>query len=187
MLITQIEYDHTSLSKSTKFPFHFLPLQILYHRGCIHIAGISEVQRKIIILAVEQLKDYNYTNDTFAVKKNMQHFEAEMQNRFGITENMDNKLYNIQIEFSQLTGSFVSNHFWHSSQNFTQLSNGNYLLKLKCGINRELAGWIFQWMNNAKVVKPLQLKKLVLEKISQTQKLYTSKQSLTSSNIFRAE
>ena len=107
-----------------------------------------------------------------------------MDNRFGITDNMNNEIYDIEIEFSELTGEFVKHHFWHHSQNFSKLSTGNYVMTLRCGINRELVGWIFQWMSNARVIKPESLQELVKEKHREILDNYESDMPLSSNNSF---
>lgn len=183
--IMEIEFDHTSIASSVSFPQSFLPLKILYHRGCIHIAGVLTKHNKVIILAIEQFKKYQLTNIAFNPAKKIKLLEKEMSKRFGITENSDDKLYKIELEFSELTGSFINHHFWHSSQKMKQLKNGNYILQLHCGINRELVGWIFQWMNNCKVINPKALKELVEIKINEMQDLYSSDKKMQSNNSFR--
>ena len=108
----------------------------------------------------------------------------EMDNRFGITANMDHEIYDIEIEFSEFTGKFITHNFWHHSQSITQQENGNYQMKLRCGINRELVGWIFQWMSNARVIKPQILQSLVKEKHLEILDNYESDMPLSSNNSF---
>ena len=56
---------------------------------------------------------------------------------------------------------------------------------LNCGINRELIGWIFQWMSNVKVIKPEILKELVVEKHREIVRIYEYDIELVSNNSFR--
>jgi len=164
----------------------FLPLQILYHRGCIHLCGLCEANKKLIILALEQIHQYETTNEMFDASLFLNNMREQLNNRFGITENIDDKIYDIEIEFSELTGDFVNNHHWHHSQQFQKLEKGNYLMKMNCGISRELVGWIFQWMSNAKVLKPLLLKKMVAKKLTDTIQLYALEERVKSNNVFRS-
>ncbi|MCW3075223.1 MAG: hypothetical protein JWP69_2292 [Flaviaesturariibacter sp.] len=184
-ILNQIAFDHTSLGAAIKFPILFLPLRILYHRGCIHLCGLEEATKKLMILALEQIIQYETTNDMFDASLFIENMEVQLGNRFGVTENMENRVYAIQIEFSKLTGDFVKNHFWHHSQQFDELENGNWIMNLHCGINRELVGWIFQWMSNAKVHQPLVLKELVENRLRDTLQLYTGEKGVYSNNVFR--
>lgn len=184
--LDKIDFDYTSISSSIRFPLVLSPVQILYHRGCIHLAGIVE-ETRLIILALEQIKTYELTNNMFDASELVNLFSEQMDKRFGISENIDPEVYEIEIEFSEYTGSFVSHHFWHASQKFHQRADGNYLLTLNCGINRELIGWILQWMSNARVIKPLLLKNLVTEKLEHISALYISQKSLVSNNCFKPQ
>ena len=75
--------------------------------------------------------------------------------------------------------------FWHESQQFEKLDDGNFLMTMNCGINLELIGWIFQWMSNAKVIKPDLLKELVAEKFREMVQIYDEDIELVSNNSYR--
>ena len=184
MRLVEVGYDYTSIPQTVAYPIDFLPLQILYHRGVIHLSGIVKGKNKILAIALNQLKKYSLTNNMFDNRDLLAALRREMDNRFGITDNMNNEIYDIEIEFSELTGEFVKHHFWHHSQNFLKLSNGNYVMTLRCGINRELVGWIFQWMSNARVIKPESLQELVKEKHREILDNYGSDMPLSSNNSF---
>ena len=187
MQILETDFDYTSIFSSVKFLLVFLPVQLVYHRGVIHVSGFLKGKKKLIILALEQIKIYKLSNRMFDNKPLLQLLEMKMRKRFGITENLDKKVYDIEIEFTELTGTFVKNQFWHPSQQFEKLENGNLIMKINCGINRELVGWIFQWMSNVRVVKPQMLKDLVLAKYKEIIQDIECEKPLVSNNSFRAE
>lgn len=185
--IESIRFDNTSLSASISFPAQIRPLQILYHRGCVHVLGYIDKQQRAIALALEQIVSYKLSNSMFDRNKTLVPFQEQMLKRFGVTDNIDQKTYAISIEFASTTGDFVTNHQWHPTQRFEKKKNGNYIMHLQCGINRELIGWIFQWMNNARVLRPAKLKSLVLATINDTKKNYSTTKPLVYSNKFREE
>ena len=187
MELLEVDYDYTSIPKSIQYPLVFLPLQVLYHRGLIHLSGFMKEKGKMMIIALNQIKKYHLTNNMFDNNKLLATLENEMQNRFGITANMDHEIYDIEIEFSEFTGEFITHHYWHHSQSITQQENGNYLMKLRCGINRELVGWIFQWMSNVRVIKPPLLQELVLAKYKEIIQDIETEKPLVSNNFFRKE
>lgn len=187
MILNEFTYDYTSVAAHVKFPFVFLPLQLLYHRGVVHVSGFIKGEADLVILALEQFKSYKLTNQMFDNKALLAQMEQEMLKRFGITENVNNQIYDIEIEFTELTGEFVKNQFWHPTQQFIIQPNGNYLMKLHCGVNRELVGWIFQWMSNVKVKEPFLLKEMVLNKYLDILEMYQEDLPLKSNNSFRSE
>ena len=110
-------------------------------------------------------------------------FNNELHNRFGVTKNINSETYAIKIEISSVLAGFIKSHHWHSSQKFYKKS-GNTLMVLNCGINRELLGWLFQWMYNIRVIEPKILKDYYEKTIKEIQNNSVSKTSLVYRNIF---
>ncbi|MBF8457623.1 WYL domain-containing protein [Kaistella sp. G5-32] len=185
MQLIEVNYDYTSISSHVEFPQMFFPIQILYHRGVVHVSGFIKENNQLLILGLEQIEKYKLTNDSFDNSSFVQNLDVELSKRFGITQNIDNEIYDIEIEFTERTGNFVSKQFWNDSQEFEKLENKNFMMKMTCGINRELIGWIFHWMSNAKVIKPEILKELVVEKYTEMVNLYEQDAGIVSNNSFR--
>ena len=185
MQLISINYDYTSLSKMVAFPQIFYPVQILYHRGVVHVSGFLEDDNQLVVLGLDQIEQYKLTNDLFENKDYVNQLETALSKRFGITQNINDEVYEIEIILSERTGRFVTKLFWHETQQFEKLENGNFLMTMKCGLNRELVGWIFQWMSNAKVLKPELLKELVKEKYIEMVQLYDNDKLLVSNNSYR--
>ncbi len=185
MHLIAVSYDYTSISTQIKFPQILNPVQILYHRGVVHISGFLEDSSQLFILGLEQIDQYKLTNEPFENTAYLKNLELALSKRFGITQNINSEVYDIEIEFSKRTGTFVHKQFWHDSQEFKKLENGNFLLTLNCGINRELVGWIFQWMSNAKVLKPAILKNMVADKFKEMVASYEEDNILFSNNSYR--
>jgi hypothetical protein len=158
--------DSVSLYRSMTFPFVFDPLKIIYHRGSFFVAGMVKSRKQFLVLDIYQIQDYTWTNQSFAFKKELPLLEEHLKSRFGVTQNINDEVYDVVLEFSSTTGSYIKMHSWHHSQHFEELPSGNLRLQLKCGINRELLGWIFQWMGNVKVIEPKILTDLYNEQLN---------------------
>jgi predicted DNA-binding transcriptional regulator YafY len=165
-------------------PDVLLPLKLVFHRGLIHIAVYNESAGKTQLIPFDKNYRIELTNDVFNRKK----FETQMKDfaetHFGITDNIDNEVYDIELEFSSRTGAFVKEIKWHPSQKITRLQNGNWHFTMRCGINRELAGWIFQWMSNVKVVAPVLLKEMIINKHQHCLRVLTGEEELMYNNTF---
>jgi hypothetical protein len=161
-----------------------LPLSLKQHRGVLQLCCFAPKINDVFILSYDTLISFEITNDTFNPKKYTKLLNDYFATHFGITPNINNHIYQIEVEFTNATGVFVKQFFWHSSQKWTTLKNGNYLLKLTCGINRELVGWIFQWMSNAKINKPALLKKMVIDKHKDCINILESKKPPQYNNSF---
>ena len=184
--IINIYGDATNVSSDITYPFKLKPLLLVYHNGAYYMAGFIVKKNIFITIDLSKIVAYNITNQTFAYKESLPLAKAELQKRFGLTANIDNEIYAIELEFASITGEFISHYNWHATQSFTQLKNGNYRMKMHCGINRELFGWIFRWMGNVKIVGPKKLKDLYLQQLEIINKNYSSEQRLYYSNIFKS-
>jgi hypothetical protein len=188
MVITSIANDYTSLPPDLSYPLKLQPVQIIYHRGSIHLGGLISNSNKVFLIAIEQLESFELTNRSFASKETAALYQRVMNDRFGITENINDEVYDICLEFPVPTGNFVAEHLWHHSQQFEKLENGNIVMKLRCGINRELVGWLFQWMGNMIIHGPeilcskyqVQLS-LIIENLKSASPYYTNIFSYASS------
>lgn len=168
IVITRTKID-TTCNSIFNTPIHFVPLNFLLHRGSLYIGGICK--NKLLVYDLIEIVEYESSH---SVNKNLllnykKIFSTELNKRFGISENMDESIYDIELLFPEETGFFISNFFWHHSQQFTKTKDG-YLLKLNCGINRELVGWIFMWMSNVKIIQPLKLKEVYHKQIEEMMK-----------------
>lgn len=177
--------DATNVTSDITYPFKLKPLLLVYHNGAYYTAGFIAKNNLFITIDLSKIVSYNITNQTFAHKKLIPLAKAELQKRFGLTANIDNEVYDIELEFSSITGEFISHYNWHATQSFTPLKNGNYRMKMHCGINRELFGWIFRWMGNVKIIGPKKLKDLYLQQLDIINKNYSNSASLNYSNIFK--
>lgn len=184
--IRKVDLDITSLSRSVLFPMKFLPVKLVYHRGVVHLGGFDKKSKKLILLALSQITEYKLTNIPFKNTLLLKKYEDEIIKRFGITENQDDEVYDIELEFSEILGHFVKNDYWHPTQKCIQKENGNFIMTMRCGINRELVGWIFMWMTNVRVLKPKILKDIMLKKCQEILSDYESAKPLISNNTFRA-
>jgi len=158
--------DSVSMYRSMTFPFAFHPLKVLYHRGGFFIAGIIESSKRCLVLDLYQISAFKLSNQSFPFKKEMSILNRNLKDRFGVSQNINDDVYDITIEFASLTGEFVKAHIWHHSQMFELLSSGNLRMHLKCGINRELIGWIYMWMGHARIIQPQILKDYHMEQMN---------------------
>lgn len=162
----------------------FAPVFILFHRGVFFVAGIIDNHKqKIVIYEVGQLKKMRKLNKVYNFELFSEKIKTELDKRFGITKNINDKVYDIKIEFPSATGALVSKLFWHHSQHFKK-NKGNYIMTMKCGINRELLGWLFQWMYNFRIIEPPILLDYYDETLAEMISNRKQKKSLVYKNLF---
>lgn len=153
------------------FPIDMYPVELVFHRGRVHLAGFSKA-KEFLLFAVDRDFHFKLTNEIFNRKKLVADYKNHFAKLFGISKPVNNKIYNIKLEFTKSYAEGTKTFYWHDSQNWEELSNGNYILSLKCSIGRELVGFIAQGLAMIKVHQPKILKDLVLKKLKDTIDLY---------------
>jgi len=154
------------------FPLSMYPLELVFHRGRVRIAGLSTTTQQLLIFTVDKSLRVRLTNQSFNRKLFLEDYRQKFDRVFGISDPPDSQTYYIQIEFTKGYGESWRNYFWHQSQRWEPLQNGNYMLHLHCGIGRELVGFIADGLNKVKVHEPAVLKDLVLQKLKETVAVY---------------
>ncbi len=187
ILIEHLKDDLTgdNYSQTTKM-IELAPVRLLHHRGTYYIAGFSSLDKKgLVIFEVDQLVSVVPRSKAYNFRVMSKKADAELKNRFGVTKNIDNQVYDIQLEFTNLLGAFIKRFHWHSSQKFHQKSaNDNLIMTMRCGINRELLGWLFQWMYNVKIISPPLLQEYYNKTLSKMQSTQLKNQPFVYRNIF---
>jgi len=164
--IINLQGDSTCVPKKLVYPLNFKPLLLIFHRGNHFIGGYVEDIDLFLTIDISKIGNYELTNEVFAFKKLIEPAKKEIESRFGISNNIDNKIYDIELELSAATGEFLRHYHWHPTQKTSQLSNSNWIMQMECGINRELLSWLFLWMDNVKIVKPNILIDLYKQKLA---------------------
>ena len=154
IVISEIKNDETGDNNNfeTKNIF-FQPIQILIHRDSYYVGGYNIEKKCIQIFGINQIEKVALSNQCELLAERSKMFDVELNKRFGVTKNINNHTYKIVLEISSVLAGFIKNHHWHATQKFSK-KNGNTLMHIDCGINRELLGWLFQWMYNIRVLEP---------------------------------
>lgn len=162
--ITAMSGDATSVASLVQLPLSVMPIRIIYHRGCFYIAAvIANAEQDIRTFQIDQLT-FKPVDAFFSRPDFLGYVDKNLRTRFGISENIDDTVYDIKLRFSSGTGAFIDKQFW--TENMVCREDGDgWLVEFQSGINRELVGWVFQWMSNVRVIGPPRLKELYDEQL----------------------
>jgi predicted DNA-binding transcriptional regulator YafY len=155
-----------------------LPLKLLFHFGIMNTCVYIEDLQKIAVLPLSDFIKISVVNETFNPGPFQGHLTDYLDNTFGVLPNIDDKVYDIEIEFAGNTGQYVRLMNWHNSQRFSDGENNNIIMHLHCGINRELVGFITFFNYNARIRRPARLKNIVIDKLRKTLSNYERDQAL---------
>jgi predicted DNA-binding transcriptional regulator YafY len=130
-----------------------VPLELLLHRNNYYVGSYHLKRECIVFFNIKQMVSVFLLEKRGTPERYWEAYTQELNKRFGVTKNIDEKVYDIKIEIANVLISFIKNHHWHPSQKITKEKN-HYYLHLTCGINRELIGWLCLWMYNIKIIQP---------------------------------
>ena len=154
-----------------EFPLHIYPLELVFHRGRLHIAGLKK-NKGIVIFALDKNFHFVLTNETFNRKKLMLVYKKIFSGLYGISKPISQKKYHIKLELTKEYADSMKSFHWHDTEKWVTMKNGNCMLHLTCTISREMIGFIANGLDKIKVVQPKMLKDLIIKKLRQTAELY---------------
>lgn len=185
--IKKIDYDFTvDNSGLVTKKIDFAPIKIMKHRGSFYLCGfkVSDFEN-IVIYDINQVSKIVIKEKSFEYYKLLITVQKQLSKRFGVSKNIDDKVYKVELEFTNIVGAFIKRFHWHSTQKFQQeTSNSNLIMTMNCGINRELIGWLFQWMYNVKVLNPPILKEYYNLALHKTQNINLAGMPFVYINLF---
>lgn len=183
--IGKLELDPTSHNADFKIKsITVFPISIIHHRSSYYLGVYNIKKNNYAIFDIQHIGRYKLGRrpSDFNYKTIITGFKKYTNGHFGVTKNIDDNIYKITLEFSMVTGTYVKNFNWHHSQKFKR-KDKTIIMTLKCGINRELVGWIFSWMYNVRIIEPPELKAYYNKTIKEIQQV-DKKDMLLYRNIF---
>lgn len=82
------------------------------------------------------------------------------------------KKFDAEIEFSEEAAELVTETIWHAGQKVRRKKDGTVRLHFRVDGLKEIVHWVLGWSNRAKVIKPPELRDLVVRHFEGALKLY---------------
>ena len=74
--------------------------------------------------------------------------------------------YDVELSFTAHAGQIVSETIWHHTQKVSPQKDGSVSMTFKVDGLEEITNWILSWTGRCKVIQPMALRKLVVEKLT---------------------
>lgn len=163
--------------------FLFIPLLLIEHRNSFYVGGYRKDKEEIAIFNLFQINQFIENGKQLDNTKYLLLLKNELNQRFGITKNINDAIYTIKIEIANVLIEYIRQYKWHESQKIIKENNRVYLI-MQCGINRELLGWLFQWMYNIRIIEPPELIVYYTQALNKIKKNQENNNRLVYRNIF---
>ncbi|NEV93011.1 WYL domain-containing protein [Psychroflexus sp. YR1-1] len=161
------------------------PIKLILHRASYYLACMNCKTEHVEIYGIRQLVKITLGKSFSNFQDMRSTVDQELSKRFGVSKNINDSLYDIEVEFTSATGRFIEDHHWHPSQKITK-TNATYTMHMRCGINRELMGWLMLWMYNVRIIRPKILKSIYKKSLQECASTQNKETPFVYRNIFKS-
>ncbi len=144
------------------------PVKIVYYSGGLYTIAFIQKHHTYIMLAIQRIQSLELENKPQGQNHTFDEDEF-WQGKFGLFPGEQTE---VKLMFTNAIRHHIEGRQWHASQIFEDQSDGSLILSLKVGLSPELMTWILGWGEEVRVLKPLNLKKQIVDHLNNTLKLY---------------
>jgi predicted DNA-binding transcriptional regulator YafY len=169
-----IRYRSLHSNRTTQRRVH--PYHLFNFRGDWYVAAFDERRKEIRIFALHRIRRSTRTTEPFEMPKRFS-FKKYMEDAFGIQKG--DKPVNVSIRFAKRQARYIRERKWHETARLQEEMGGSLVLHLKVAETSEIRRWVMQFGNEAEVLKPASLRKVVLQHLEDGVRLYRGRRPRT--------
>lgn len=146
------------------------PYQLLFSRRSWYVIGRSSLHREVRMFNIGRISDLIITREKYTIPKTFS-LEKHLGNAWSLIPagGADHK---VLIRFQPLVAQNVAEIVWHKTQQLKFLDDGTLEFRAQISGLDEIAWWIMGYGDQAEVLKPLKLRKLLARRVGQMQRMY---------------
>ncbi|MBI4316849.1 MAG: WYL domain-containing protein [Chloroflexi bacterium] len=138
------------------------PYTILPYVRSFHLVGYCHLRQEVRIFKVDRIKDLRLTTKQFDVPFDFD-LQSYLGDSWGLMRGVGSGPEQVRLHFSARAGRWVSEEFWHRSQQVEWQPDGSLIFSLEVAIGPPFVGWILYYGADAVVLEPEWLAKEVRE------------------------
>ena len=154
-MVEQLEWKKRNMRAVRKFdPYH-----IICQKGSWYVLGFSHHSNAIRLYAMPRIQKCEIMEERFTIPPDFS-IEKHIDPEIGVWGN-SGKVFKVEVEFSKVLKTFVSERIWHKGQDMRENPDGSVYLSFETNQLAQTAAWILSFAGNAKVLNPPELKEEV--------------------------
>lgn len=146
------------------------PYQVWAMNGGFYLIGYCHLRDSVRTFAVERIKRVSVLDESFHVPKDFS-LEDYLQTAFRV---MRGEPQTVKVWFAPGAAHVVRERIWHPTQEVREQPDGSLLITLEVPINYEVISWILGFGSAAQVLKPISLKRRIVEELAASAERYGS-------------
>ncbi|AEJ20893.1 helix-turn-helix transcriptional regulator [Gracilinema caldarium] len=160
--------SYQAISSATVKTFRIHPLILMEKYGGLYLFVFVPYYGNIRILAVERIKNFELTEEEFAMPA---HFTPEpwLTDPFGI---ILNKTFTARIWFSPEQAPYIQELNWPEGSNLETQNDGSLILTVQTAADYELKRWVLSFGSSACLLEPEHLRREIQKELQDMENLY---------------
>ncbi len=148
------------------------PYHLLFSRRSWYAIGRSSHHREIRTFNLGRIETLKPLREKYAMPRTFS-LEKYLGNAWHLIPGPGPE-HNVVVRFQPLVAQNVAEVVWHKTQELKFLDDGSLEFRATVSGLDEIARWIMGYADQAEVLKPLKLRKLLARRVNQMQKIYNA-------------
>ena len=145
------------ISERVVHPYHIMP----YVRSWQLIAH-CERREAVLMFKVDRIQEATLLDERYRIPADFDS-EAYMGAAWGAMRGEAGKPVDVVLRFGPEAGRWVTEEYWHSSQQAEEQPDGSMLFKLHIAVTPEFVNWLLYYGSRVEVLEPQELRERVVE------------------------
>lgn len=174
--VVSIKYD--SLTEWETISTRLRPYQLLFSRRSWYVIGRSSLHREVRTFNVGRIHEIRTTRQNYVIPR-----QFSLKKYLGYAWHLipePGKIYDIAVRFQPLVAQNVAEVAWHKTQRLEFQADGSLLFHVRVSGLSEISWWILGYGDQAEVLSPSKLRKLVATRAQNLAAQYATGESRAS-------
>ena len=147
-----------------------IPLHLLDYMGNWHLISFCKLKKGLRNFALSRIEECYYIDEKISLPTDLPPIKTYIRKTFGIFHGGQNQ--DVSLKFSPKASRAVKEQIWHKNQKIKELKGGSIILNVPVAYFTEIKREILKYGAEVEVLKPLRLKKEIIEEIKKMKKIY---------------
>jgi len=166
--VVRIGYE--SLTEWETISTKLRPYQLLFSRRSWYVIGRSSLHREVRTFNIGRIATLKPLREKYSVPRTF-NLDKHLGNAWHLIPGVGPD-YNIVVQFQPLVAKNVAEVVWHKTQQLKFDEDGSLEFRATVSGLDEIAWWILGYGDQAEVLKPIKLRRLLARRVNRMQTIY---------------
>ena len=172
-----VAMDYNSFSSGKKMRHRLSPYAVIFRKRAWYVIGRSETFNRILTFRINRIDSLSITQLGYTIPADFS-VQKHLAKSWEVVLGPDTR---VVILFGPRIAPLIREVNWHPTQQIREISNGVLHFEVTVAGWREIGWWVLGWGDEARVMKPRELREWVAQTAQKMVKLYTDKKAETTS------